>query len=349
MEGTSFVCKIYENDKLTQGRKEKIELMQTKQIPDALHICFPRAAVYDTSGTFRGFTMPRAEGKPLAHGLFHPSFTRTNPLWNRKHSTQLAITILEKIQFLHELNILIGDINPSNMLVKDEKNVYFVDCDSYQIGGFPCPVGMDTFIAPEIQSQNFNNILRTKQHELFAVATLLFMIFMPGKAPYGHEGGGGVKENIKRGLFPYAKGERHSVNVPKGPWRYCWSHLSKPIKEAFDRCFHAEHRGKPRVEIDEWLQLMRRYLRSLEWGGYVGPQIRAGFDLSIFPENLQRVVKTANDEVRPDGKMDVGDRFEPLPPRMGCRTDREYDTKKGSSPKSVGKNRFLRHIGTEMS
>ncbi|MDR1486287.1 MAG: hypothetical protein LBT09_15900 [Planctomycetaceae bacterium] len=170
--------------------------------------------------------MPKAVGKPLGHHLFHPSFAKTNLQWNRKHSTQLAITILKKIEYLHSLNILIGDINPMNILVVDEKNVYFVDCDSYQVEDHPCPVGTPVFTAPEIQGKDFKTFLRTKDHELFAVATLLFMIFMPGKAPYGHEGGEGVAENIKQGHFPYCYKEKATVNAPKGKWKFCWSHLA---------------------------------------------------------------------------------------------------------------------------
>jgi len=89
---------------------------------------------------------------------------------------QLAINILERISYLHRLNVLLGDINPLNILVKDENTIYFVDCDSYQIEGFPCAVGTVDFTAPEIQGVDFRTFLRAPEHELFAVATLLFMM-----------------------------------------------------------------------------------------------------------------------------------------------------------------------------
>ena len=42
--------------------------------------------------------------------------------------------------YLHERNIIMGDINALNILVVSPTEVYFVDTDSYQIEEFPCPV-----------------------------------------------------------------------------------------------------------------------------------------------------------------------------------------------------------------
>lgn len=96
----------------------------------------------------------------------------------------LCITILKKLKYLHDRNVILGDINPNNILVVSPTEVYFVDTDSYQIEGFPCPVGTINFTAPEIQRKDFSTFLRTIGNERFAVATLLFMIMLPGKPPY---------------------------------------------------------------------------------------------------------------------------------------------------------------------
>lgn len=327
IKDSPFVCKIYHttanNYHLTEGRKRKIELMLTRTISDAL-ICYPRSAVCDSTGTFRGFTMPKATGEPLGRGLFHPSFVKTHPQWNRKHSTQLALTILRKIEKLHLLNILIGDINPLNILVKDENTVYFVDCDSYQVEGFPCPVGTPAFTAPDIQGRDFKTLLRTKEHELFAVATLLFMIFMPGQNPYACVGGEGVAQNIKAGHFPYPFGEKGSDRIPEGPCKYAWSHLSYKIKKAFTQCFYITERNNKQLVVDEdknitiplyagrigvsdWIGIIHGYGIILKHDGYFGDQIQAGYDLAIRPENRRRIEKNGEitPPIRPDGKTDM--------------------------------------------
>lgn len=82
----------------------------------------------------------------------------------------LCITILKKLKYLHDRNVILGDINPNNILVVSPTEVYFVDTDSYQIEGFPCPVGTINFTAPEIQRKDFSTFLRTIGNERFAVA-----------------------------------------------------------------------------------------------------------------------------------------------------------------------------------
>lgn len=307
-EGTVFetdykglVCKIYHAEKLDVGKQKKIELMVTRVMPDSA-ICWPISSLYDSSGVFRGFLMSRATGKPLGHGLFMPYvWSKEYPKWDRKMSVQLALAIVNKIRLLHSAGVLLGDINPLNILVENQNTAYFVDCDSYQVEGFPCPVGSVNFVASEIQGQDFRKFLRTEQHELFAVATLLFMILIPGKTPYSHQGGTDGCENIKKRHFPYPlSGVKRSKDVPGGAWRFCWSHLNRPLKESFFQSFHVDYKDLPRVSLDDWTQHLKEYYRILSQANLVftGPAPRIGFDLSILPHNfryLEGSVPPSND------------------------------------------------------
>ena len=319
-EGTVFeitgrdeVCKIYYVDKLTSDREQKVRLMLTRKLSDPA-ICWPSASVLDKHRVFRGYVMPRASGKPLAHSLFVPKpWLEENPTWNRRQSVRLAINILERISYLHRLNVLLGDINPLNILVKDENTIYFVDCDSYQIEGFPCPVGTVNFTAPEIQGVDFRTFLRSPEHELFAVATLLFMMLMPGKSPYSHQGGESGYLNIQETHFSYPLGDNHSDGVPLGPWRFCWSHLNFGIKEAFYKSFHSDYRQEPRVTLGKWLKLLRDYekLLNLPAHAFYGPKRQIGFDLSILPQNL-RIVAGQEHVPEDNGQTDMEKEFRKL-------------------------------------
>lgn len=306
-----LVCKIYHPEKLTVGKKNKIELMTTRQIPDPT-ICWPKEAVYDVQGMFRGFLMPEARGEPLARGLFIPKlWLQKHPDWTRRESVALALTILEKINNLHEINVLLGDINPFNILVVDEDTVYFVDCDSYQVEGYPCPVGSINFVAPELQGKDFRQCLRTLEHELFAIATLLFMIMIPGKSPYSHQGGTDGAENIRKMHFPYPFKTRRAKNIAMGPWRFCWSHLSPKLKEAFYHSFHRDYRDFPRVKVEEWIALFKQYKRILEnpFKVFRGPHPQVGcFDLDILPQNYFYIEKDGEilpKPLPPEGKTDL--------------------------------------------
>jgi len=306
------VCKIYYDEKLTTCLKAKVELLVSRSVPREQGICLPIASVYDTQNKFRGFLMWEAKGTKLQDSVQSPGWLENHKEWTRFELAQLCCTILEKISYIHSMNILLGDINSANILVESPTSVWFVDCDSFQVEGFPCPVGVPSYTAPELHGTSFGSRLRTMENELFSVAILLFMIMLPGKHPYAHQGGGDPAENIRKGHFPYPLGEKHADCVPEGKWRYCWSHLPWPIKNDFYNCFHRDGFGNPRTVIKTWLYNFRRYCKILKNRDetFVGPRQQYGFDLMIFPHNLRRVV--GKNTLRTDGKTDLQARSEAL-------------------------------------
>ena len=288
---TGRVCKIYHREKLTVHKREKIKLMASHTVPSTgvpAGICWPEEMAFNGQGEFVGYLMSPARGKKLQTALMVGKMVMSKqfPHWTRKNLVTLCKTILEKIQYLHEKNILMGDINPQNILLQDDTHVCFVDTDSYQIEDFPCPVGTNNFTAPEIQGREFRSFQRTFSHEHFAVATLIFMILLPGKTPYSHEGCGDPTANIKKMHFSYPFGEKRSDRLPPGPWRYIWSHLTYKLKEAFFRTFHSNQQkwdsegNCERLSTSEWLQLINSYLFSIT-EGFVSDE--------LFPVGLKEV------------------------------------------------------------
>ena len=262
-EGTIFetdrgdhVCKIYHKDRLTSTRQKKIELMLSRKIVKE-GICWPVDFVTNSAGQFVGYLMPRAKGKPMQHTMFvKPVLEKSFPTWSRIDLVNLCIAFLDKIAYLHSLNIIVGDINPLNVLITDQSNnIWFVDTDSFQIEGFPCPVGTVNYTAPEIQGINYAEFMRSREHELFAIATMLFMILHPGKPPYAQQGGGDPAENIKKQNFAYPYGKDVSGKAPEGPWQNIWANLPGKVKEAFWNTF----KGNQRIEVADWKRLLKLY------------------------------------------------------------------------------------------
>ena len=62
--------------------------------------------------------------------------------------------------------------------------------------------------------KHFPDFLRTIAHENFSVATLLFMIMLPGKPPYAHQGGEGLGQNIVNMNFSYPLGNMTVLTDP---------------------------------------------------------------------------------------------------------------------------------------
>lgn len=264
------VCKIYHPDKLTSLKRQKIELMVTRTIEQP-GICWPSALIFNHHAEFVGYLMPRAQGKTIQGSMFvKPLLLKTFPTWQRIDLVNLCLAFLEQIRYLHSLNILVGDINPQNLLITQDSNrLWLADTDSFQVEAFPCPVGTVNFTAPEIQGRGYESFLRTTQHELFAVATMLFMILFPGKPPYSQQGGGSPAENIKAKKFPYRdfsdKENFSGENAPQGSWGIIWNHLSKDMRAAFHRTFSRDER----LTVEEWIKLLGRYQYSIkkQWCG----------------------------------------------------------------------------------
>lgn len=286
IKDSTQVAKIYFPEKITKRRLAKLELMTSRDVVFA-GICWPRDLLSNAAGEFIGYTMPLALGQPLQKSVFtKPLLEKKFPNWDRKNLVNICIAFLRKIEFLHSINVLVGDVNPLNCLVNgDGSDVYFVDVDSYQIEGFPCPVGTVNFSAPEVLAQGEYSKLKTKEAELFSVATMLFMILLPGKPPYSQQGGESQAQNIMQGEFPYPFGEEHrSKNVASGPWRFIWSHLPFKVKQAFHQTFRE---GK-RHPISVWLELLANYRKQLVSGDLVA---------DIFPTGLKIAPGDAVDAV----------------------------------------------------
>ena len=299
---TPYIAKIYKQGKLTLRKQKKLELMVTKDI-SFNGICYPVDLLYENN-EFVGYLMPEAKGEVLQTSIFiKPRMMELFPNWKKRDLVEVAVEILKKIKYLHDRNIILGDINPMNIQIVSSKEIYFVDTDSYQIEDFPCPVGTVNYTAPELQGKKYEDYLRTFGNEYFAVATLLFMLMLPGKTPYAQQGGGSPMENIRGMDFPYPFGGTKG-GVPEGPWRYCWSHLTYEIKKAFYETFmkwenvplelknnteksvqnHASE--KSRYDVAKWLGMFQRYKCLLDSGKF-GEQDHMSEE--IFPTRFKSI------------------------------------------------------------
>lgn len=275
---TQEVLKVYKPENLTQEKRQKVETLTRKNL-QFQGICLPSQIVLNERSQFTGYIMPKAEGFEMQTCIFNPQLLKQKfPNWTRLNLANLAVTILKKIEYLHKNSILIGDINPFNILVQSDNEVYFVDTDSYQVDSFPCPVGTVHFTPPEIQGRDYKSFLRTKEHEYFAVATLLFMTFLPGKSPYSFQGGGEIAENIKTMNFSYPLGDEDNFLAPQGIWEFIWNDLSFDLRKSFYSVF----KENERLSIEDWIAIVEGYKLELESGSC---------STEIIPQDTEKILQ----------------------------------------------------------
>ncbi len=280
----NIVAKIYIEKRLTKGRQKKIELMASKNITIE-GVCFPIDALYNKEGILIGYTMKRAYGTNLVN-LFKKEdfFRKIFPKYMKKDIVEICILILDKIDQLHKYNIVLVDINLFNIMLGQNKEVYILDTDSFQIEGYPGLVGRKEFFPLEIRYTDYRKRLKNFEYDYYTVSILLFYLLMNGIHPYISIGNK-MQENRDKGHFPYRVDPRESMfKVPSKNNLNSWLALPKPIKEMFFNTFNKDgkrYHPKNRANIELWLKHLYRYKTALVDGtleAIMGPEA-----LEVFP------------------------------------------------------------------
>lgn len=277
-----YVCKIYKPEKNTNFKQKKITLL-TKNKINIKGVCLPEFIAFNRNNEFVGYFMKQADGVEIKTSIFIPPLLKKKfPHWTRLHLAVVALSILDTVKKLHEHNIILGDINPNNILIKDEFNIYFIDTDSFQVEGYPCSVGMTPNTRVQNHGKKYSEYLRTKNDDIFAIMTLVFQILMPGKLPYSFSGGGSERENMKPENFPYRCYDGGGYDkAPDGQWVYIWSHLPRKLKELFCKLF----KSGETIQLYEAVRNIESYIYQLKEGHQTG---------LVFPSSFKKLDKDGN-------------------------------------------------------
>ena len=267
--GKKLAAKIYTPEFCTVRQLEKLRLIVGLGLKFN-GICFPEEILLNGRGEFSGFLMARAEGDKL-EDLFcmQSEFESRYPGWKKTDMVQLTLNILDRIKYIHDNGIIIGNLVPENIMLATTEEMYFIDADSWQYKEFPCPDGDVYATAPELQGKDFSKTLRTMGNENFAVASLVFRLMMQGYPPYASFERELPEEEIRAGKFPYTVGEFNPVKGYKAPAmeaRRIWSHLVRQLKDSFIETFNENgkyFREEARPSVDQWIKDVEYYSSCL--------------------------------------------------------------------------------------
>ncbi|HLP91051.1 MAG TPA: hypothetical protein VK184_21015 [Nostocaceae cyanobacterium] len=277
-ENPNIVVKIFNQEKLQERGRELREkvFVQIRVLDDLIkspYVTWPQIEVFDSNDQWIGYAMKRAKGIPLSN-LAHPMlYLKYFPNIDRKGIVQILLHLLDTIELIHKKGICLGDINLGNFLADPSTfKVYLIDTDSYQIRNgsqiYPCPVGRPEMTPVEHHGKDFRTITRTVESDLFSLAILMFQCLMLGQHPYSQVGGGNPVENLRRGNFPYGKGNPRPGEVgslPPGPWYIIWSHLTFNVKSLFIKTLkEGVNDLSNRASIKEWREVLQKYYFAMQ-------------------------------------------------------------------------------------
>lgn len=232
-------------------------------------VAYPADSVHTQAGLFAGFTMRRIFGHKPIHLLYSPAsrkveFRQANFLF----MVRAALNTARAAASVHASGCVIGDINHSGFLVSQQATVAVIDSDSYQVGAagrrYPCRVGTPEYTPPELQSANFEQVVRTPNHDHFGLAVLIFQLLFMGRHPYAGRFTGAGEMPIQRAIaefrFAYSA-QRAQLEPPVHAPQL--SDFSSAIANAFEAAFGrvGVHR---RPTPDQWIAILGDLERSAQ-------------------------------------------------------------------------------------
>ncbi len=257
-----LVAKIYAQ-RPDDGLVRKLGAMITIGAESACEIlAWPSGLLLDgRGGPAVGFLMPRVSDCRPLHALYSPR-TRAEDFPDARWDflVRAARNLAVAFESVHERGLVIGDVNEGNAVVSRKAVVRLIDCDSFQVvhegRTYPCPVGVPLFTPPELQGRAFDRVVRTRDHDAFGLAVLLFHLLFLGRHPFAGRHPTReitVETAIREGLFAFGwEAARQGWQQPPSSLRL--ADVPAGLGALFERAFSREAaRGKPRPSASEWV------------------------------------------------------------------------------------------------
>ena len=266
---SDLVAKIYHAQPPAE-KAEKIEVLSRLGAEKLFNLsAWPVDALRDEpGGAITGFVMKRISEAEELHTLHSPkSRLQKFPEASWAFLIHVASNLARAVAAIHDHGLVIGDLNPKNIMVTRKATVYLLDVDSFQVSAndrtYRCDGGFPEYTPPELQGIAFRNIDRTQEHDYFGLAVVIFQLLFMGRHPFsGNFLGTGempLERAIRESRFAYgADAELRQMRQPPGALSL--DSIPAAHAEMFRRAFLTSDRPQPR----EWIISLDALSRTLK-------------------------------------------------------------------------------------
>ncbi len=219
-------------------------------------------------GDVVGFLMKKISQAEEVHTLHSPkSRLQKFPEASWAFLIYAAANIARAVAAVHEHGLVIGDLNPKNILVTKKATIYLLDCDSFQVSAegrtYRCDAGFPEYTPPELQGRPFREIDRNQEHDCFGLAVVIFQLLFLGRHPFSGRFLGAGEMPLERAIreFRFAYGantEARQMRQPPGTLSL--DAVPAPLAGLFCRVFLSTDRPQPR----EWIEPLDALAKSLK-------------------------------------------------------------------------------------
>ena len=266
MERPGTLAKIYH--KTVDGVLDaKLAHLTSRNVPALKAVCaWPEDRIFHPRGGTVGFLMPAVtDAKPL-HELMTPKVRRKEfPSASFNQLVEVALAVSRAVDAFHREDLVVGDINGRNILVRPSGSVCLIDIDSIQVGDgqqFPCTVGFPEYTPPELQGLKLSDNRRNKDSDRFGLSVVVFQLLAMGRHPF--DGTRLPRETaIKRHVSAFAWVPFFRTR-PLAPIGLRTEDLfDKRIAELFGNAFAVSARFTGRPTASDWADALADYQTHL--------------------------------------------------------------------------------------
>jgi DNA-binding helix-hairpin-helix protein with protein kinase domain len=271
-----FVAKVYRKTLVAEKQAKLLVMVKGCDEPLKKIAAWPVATLHSSGRQVCGFLMPKVSGCEPIHNLYSPGYRKQrHPAMTWEFLIYAARNTAAAFKAVHNRGHVIGDVNP-NLVFVDVKSsfVKLIDCDSFQIADagklHPCEVGVSHFTPPELQKcPSFQGVQRTKNHDNFGLALLIFHLLMMGRHPFSGVFSGNGDMALEKSIeqFRYAFGRNATAKqMAPPPQAMTPAILPYSLAQLFEQAFTeqgVQHNGRPSAQ--NWLDaldLLKKELRT---------------------------------------------------------------------------------------
>ena len=268
---TDLVAKLY-HQPLSAEKAEKLLVLSQLGTERLRSIsAWPVDILLDKpEGNVVGFVMDKIDYAEELHSLHSPrSRLQKFPDASWRFLIYVAANVARAVAAVHDHGLIVGDLNPKNILVTRKSTVHLLDCDSFQVTAtgktYRCEAGFPEYTPPELQGLAFKEIDRQSAHDSFGLAVVIFQLLFLGRHPFSGRFLGEGEMLLERAIselrFAYGHdAEARQMQPPPGTLPL--EAISAPMTMLFRRAFLApssDERPAPR----EWIVSLESLSQSL--------------------------------------------------------------------------------------
>lgn len=247
-----LLCKLYFKKHMTYVNFKKLQKMSEMGCTCPF-IAWPLDLLYYRN-QFVGYVMEELHDTRSVDELRDDNFGGFNIL----DRFRIVRNFLADVAYLHQRDILVGDMKLDNILVRPNKDVYIIDSGSFQVGDYACDVCHKEYTEKVYMGNELKQILRTVKEEYFPINKIIFEILMLKGPFYSKDNTEIDGDGSREFTYPLEPSELAGQKIPYH--LKMWFALSPAMRQFFYRYFTE---GKV-TYIDEWLRELDVYILEKE-------------------------------------------------------------------------------------